>query len=110
MRHRIESLRLERRFDSSEAIAATRFLGGIGGESCGIGGESCGIVEYVAALTFGRDPIFRETWRAIRRSEDTPPVAGDGVSVRGSGVAATDVAETPTRVRRSRERPEGVLK
>ena len=65
VRARIESERLAKKFESGEAVDATRFL-----DSLGEHGHSCGIPEYVAAVSFGRDDAFREMWQRIRHMTD----------------------------------------
>lgn len=59
---RIESGRVERKFEREEATEAVAFA-----RSRGAHGSGWGIPEYVCAVAFGRDPEFRETWQRIRR-------------------------------------------
>lgn len=65
VRDRIEVERLARRIEADEAADATQFLNS-GGER----GMSCGVPEWASAALFGRDPAFRDVWRAIRRMHD----------------------------------------
>ena len=62
---RIEAERLAKKFESYEASEASKFV-----RSLGAHGASYGIAEYMCAVTFGRDPEFRETWQRIRRMDD----------------------------------------
>lgn len=65
VRTRIQMERDSGRFETHEADEAVRYLDGRGAD----GTSSFGIVEYVAAVLFGKDPVFRDRWQQIRRME-----------------------------------------
>lgn len=63
VRRRIELDCAINNYEKHEADEAINFLTSRGAN----GYASWGIVEYTAAMLFGRDPAFRDRWQEIRR-------------------------------------------